>query len=63
MCHGAAYLEAMAYLPLDDADRRAMLEVVGAGSADDLFGSVPATLRNPPLELPPRSASRSWSRS
>jgi glycine cleavage system P protein (glycine dehydrogenase) subunit 1 len=48
-----AYLEAMPYLPLDDADRRAMLGVVGAASADDLFGSVPPVLRAPPLDLPP----------
>jgi glycine dehydrogenase subunit 1 len=43
----------MAYLPLDDTDRRAMLEVVGADSADDLFSSIPAALLAPPLELPP----------
>jgi glycine dehydrogenase subunit 1 len=43
----------MGYLPLDDADRRAMLDVVGAASADDLFSSVPAALLNPPLALPP----------
>jgi len=42
----------MGYLPLDDADRRAMLEVVGAASADDLFSSVPPSLLDPPLELP-----------
>ena len=42
----------MGYLPHDDADRRAMLEAVGAATVDDLFTSVPAALLDPPLELP-----------
>jgi glycine dehydrogenase subunit 1 len=42
----------MGYLPLDDADRSAMLEVVGASSVDDLFSSVPAALLGPDLSLP-----------
>ena len=34
----------MRYLPLSDADRSAMLEKVGAGSADELFRDVPEGL-------------------
>jgi glycine dehydrogenase subunit 1 len=43
----------MAYLPNRDADRRAMLEVVGAADVTDLFAAVPESLRHPVLELPP----------
>jgi glycine dehydrogenase subunit 1 len=43
----------MAYLPNRDADRRAMLDVVGAADVDDLFASVPDSLLRPALELPP----------
>jgi glycine dehydrogenase subunit 1 len=35
----------MRYLPLSDADRGAMLDVVGASSVDDLFRDVPEQLR------------------
>ena len=35
----------MRYLPLTDADRSAMLNVIGAGSIDDLFADVPAAAR------------------
>ncbi|MEO7655666.1 MAG: aminomethyl-transferring glycine dehydrogenase subunit GcvPA [Sphingomicrobium sp.] len=35
----------MRYLPLSDADRSAMLEVVGARSIDELFADVPAEAR------------------
>jgi glycine dehydrogenase subunit 1 len=35
----------MRYLPLSDADRSAMLEVIGAGSIDELFRDVPADAR------------------
>ena len=35
----------MRYLPLDDADRSAMLGVIGAASIDDLFRDVPAAAR------------------
>jgi glycine dehydrogenase subunit 1 len=35
----------MRYLPLSDADRSAMLEVVGAGSIDELFRDVPESAR------------------
>ncbi|MFM2371065.1 MAG: hypothetical protein RIS85_787, partial [Pseudomonadota bacterium] len=37
----------MRYLPLTDADRSAMLSVVGAASIDDLFADVPAAARLP----------------
>jgi glycine dehydrogenase subunit 1 len=43
----------MAYLPNRDADRTAMLEVVGAGAVADLFATIPASLRDPVIELPP----------
>ncbi len=43
----------MRYLPLTDADRRAMLDAIGVGSVDDLFCDVPeAALLDEPLELP-----------
>ncbi|MCS6986585.1 MAG: aminomethyl-transferring glycine dehydrogenase subunit GcvPA [Sphingomonadaceae bacterium] len=35
----------MRYLPLTDADRRAMLEAIGASSVDDLFVDVPPEAR------------------
>jgi glycine dehydrogenase subunit 1 len=43
----------MAYLPNTDADRRSMLDAVGAGRIEDLFSSVPAQLLDPRLDLPP----------
>jgi glycine dehydrogenase subunit 1 len=44
----------MRYLPLSDADRRDMLDVVGADSIDDLFRDVPveARLKGPIGRLP-----------
>ena len=42
----------MNYIPNTDADRAAMLAVVGAGSVADLFRDVPETLRFPELKLP-----------
>ena len=44
----------MRYLPLSDADRSAMLEKVGAKSADDLFRDVPEglLLKEPIAGLP-----------
>jgi glycine dehydrogenase subunit 1 len=42
----------MAYLPNRDADRRAMLQVVGATDVADLFDSVPESLLHPTVELP-----------
>src|SRR5687768_6513770 len=35
----------MRYLPLSDADRSAMLDVIGAGSIDELFRDVPEAAR------------------
>jgi glycine dehydrogenase subunit 1 len=48
----------MRYLSLTDADRRLMLERIGADSVDDLFRDVPAAARLPkPIpELPPHRA-------
>jgi glycine dehydrogenase subunit 1 len=43
----------MRYLPKSDAERRAMLAAVGAGSVEQLFESIPARYRLArPLELP-----------
>ncbi len=43
----------MRYLPLTDTDRAAMLEVVGAGSIEDLYGDVPREAwREELLDLP-----------
>ena len=42
----------MAYLPHTDADRRAMLEAIGASSLDELFSAIPQHLRDPVLDLP-----------
>ncbi len=42
----------MAYLPNSDADRAAMLGVVGAASVSDLFASIPAALHDPAVDLP-----------
>ncbi len=44
----------MRYLPLSEADRSEMLEVIGAGSIDELFRDVPpeARLDEPIAELP-----------
>ncbi len=35
----------MRYLPLSDADRRAMLQTIGVADVEDLFGDVPAAAR------------------
>jgi len=42
----------MPYIPHSDADRKAMLATIGAGSIDELFEDVPASLRFPGLDLP-----------
>lgn len=43
----------MRYLPKSDRDRQEMLATLGAASADDLFGCIPAAVRlNRPLDLP-----------
>jgi glycine dehydrogenase subunit 1 len=48
----------MRYLPLSEADRTAMLGVIGAASVDDLFADVPAEARlSGPIEgLPPHAS-------
>jgi glycine dehydrogenase subunit 1 len=43
----------MAYLPNSDAERREMLDAVGAASEADLFTTIPAALRDPAIDLPP----------
>jgi glycine dehydrogenase subunit 1 len=43
----------MAYLPNSDAERREMLDAVGAASETDLFTTIPAALRDPRIDLPP----------
>lgn len=42
----------MTYIPHTDADREAMLKIIGVSSLDDLFDAVPAENRFPPLDLP-----------
>ncbi|HNR75770.1 MAG TPA: aminomethyl-transferring glycine dehydrogenase subunit GcvPA, partial [Parvularculaceae bacterium] len=42
----------MRYLPLSDADRRQMLDVIGAKSIDDLYGDVPKSALNAKVDLP-----------
>src|SRR3712207_6186082 len=47
----------MRYLPLTDADRRQMLDVIGAGSIDELFRDVPEAARlDGPIEGLPMHA-------
>ncbi len=44
----------MRYLPKSDSERREMLDVIGAGSVDDLFAHLPSAARlQQPLDLPP----------
>ncbi len=43
----------MPYIPHSEADRAAMLEVVGVRSLEELFTDVPAHARFPALNLPP----------
>ncbi|MFQ5562618.1 MAG: aminomethyl-transferring glycine dehydrogenase subunit GcvPA [Parvularculaceae bacterium] len=42
----------MRYLPLNDADRRAMLKTVGVNAIDDLFACVPPDALNADFDLP-----------
>jgi glycine dehydrogenase subunit 1 len=42
----------MPYIPHTDADRRDMLDAVGASSVEELFQDVPESFRFPELELP-----------
>ena len=51
--HAARHTLSMAYLPNSDAERREMLDAVGAASEADLFTTIPAALRNPVIDLPP----------
>lgn len=41
------------YIPNTDADRSAMLQEIGVGSADELFQDVPEEFRNAEFRLPP----------
>ena len=43
----------MRYLPLNEADRKAMLKTIGVASVDDLFADVPSAVRlSAPVDLP-----------
>lgn len=42
----------MRYLPLNDADRRQMLDAIGASAVDDLFSDVPAEAMGGAYDLP-----------
>ena len=41
------------YTPNTEADRRTMLEAIGASSVDEFFQDIPAKHRNPDLRIPP----------
>ena len=41
------------YLPNTEANRSAMLQEIGVGSADELFRDVPEKFRNVQFKLPP----------
>jgi glycine dehydrogenase subunit 1 len=41
------------YIPNTDADRRQMLDAIGAGTADELFADIPPEFRIDSLHLPP----------
>jgi len=43
----------MPFIPHNEAERAAMLQVVGAASLDDIFSHIPAALRTSGLRLPP----------
>jgi glycine dehydrogenase subunit 1 len=43
----------MSYVPLPDAGRKEMQEIIGVSSMDDLFSDVPAEHRYPDIPLPP----------
>lgn len=45
----------MKFLPVSDADRAEMLRAIGVASVDDLFASIPAEVRKPPVLPPPMS--------
>jgi len=47
----------MRYIPNTDADRRQMLDAIGVGAVDELFGDIPEGLRlTRPLKIPPALA-------
>lgn len=49
----------MRYLPLNDADRRAMLDKIGVDHIDDLFRDVPkSALLDKPVDLPSHASER-----
>jgi glycine dehydrogenase subunit 1 len=43
----------MPYIPHSEADRKSMLEAIGARSLEELFADVPESVRFPDLNLPP----------
>ncbi len=43
----------MPYIPNTEADRRDMLDAIGAASAEELFKDIPSSYRNPRFNLPP----------
>src|SRR4051794_25369157 len=44
----------MGFIPISDAERTAMLERIGIADSAELFGVIPAAVRFPALDLPPR---------
>ncbi len=42
----------MPFIPNSEVERKAMLEVIGKGSVEELFSDIPASRRFPPLKLP-----------
>lgn len=42
----------MRYLPLNDAERRQMITIIGANAIDDMFSDVPSDALNPSFDLP-----------
>ncbi len=44
----------MSYIPTTDADRAAMLRVIGVETVEELFGDVPEAVRYPEVKLPRR---------
>ena len=44
----------MAFIPLTDDERSAMLRQIGVACVDDLFSDIPADFRFPTLEIEPQ---------
>lgn len=42
---------ATSYVPNTEADRRAMLDIIGVSASEELFSEIPAEVRNPELNL------------